>query len=89
MGLMPFPYMSEAQEEGSWEMIGAPVSVLVWEVLGVRIDQGVREDLARSVSSAWIELHSKQTEACTQANSADGEVSSLMKGCEVSGIIMV
>lgn len=57
--------------------------------VGVETDEGIREDLARSVSSAWIGLHPKQTEAGTQANSIEGEVSSLMKGCEVSGVIMV
>lgn len=57
--------------------------------VGVETDEGIREDLARSVSSACIGLHPKQTEAGTQANSIEGEVSSLMKGCEVSGIIMV
>lgn len=49
----------------------------------------LEELLARSMSPAWIELPSKQAED-TQANRAEGsEVSSLMKGCEVSSIIMV
>lgn len=77
----------QTQDEGAWEIICMVISDFFF--VGVETDEGIREDLARSVSSAWIGLHPKQTEAGTQANSIEGEVSSLMKGCEVSGVIMV
>lgn len=76
----------QTQDEGSWEIICMVISDFF---VGLETDEGIREDLARSVSSAWIGLHPKQTKAGTQANSIEGEVSSLMKGCEVSSIIMV
>lgn len=60
----------QAQDEGCWELIGMVISFFL---VGFEIDEGIREDLARSVSSAWIGLHPKQTKACTKANSAEGK----------------
>lgn len=40
--------------------------------MGVEIDEGIREDLARSMSTGWIGLLPKQTKARTQANSTEG-----------------
>lgn len=36
----------------------------------VRIDEGIREDLPSSISSAGIELHPKQSQACTRVTPA-------------------
>ena len=58
-------------------MIGMVICLFWW---GVEIG----EELSRSMSSAWIELHPKQTKNMHTSKQSRGEVSSLMKGCEVS-----
>lgn len=55
----------------------------------VKIDEGIREDLARSFSSAGIELHPKQTEACTSVHQPGEDLSPLRRGCKVSSPVNV
>lgn len=45
----------------------------------VKIDEGIREDLARSFSSSGVELHPKQAEARTSAHQLGEDPSPLQE----------
>lgn len=58
-------------------------------VVEAQIDGGIREDLARSFSSAGVELHPKHSRACTSAQQLGEDPSPLRRGRKVSSPVNV